>query len=120
MRKLNNYSLIKKEGYAFYNITVGLEENSRNQLLENNLARFNTDDEAKVFINTVLYPFDTVLYFRLTKFKGNSFSELANELGIDEKLIIEKYHEYISNKYEDFLAEFGMKVNNSSEKGVKK
>jgi len=120
MRKLKNYSLIKKEGYAFYNITVGLEENSRNQLLENNLARFNTDDEAKVFINTVLYPFDTVLYFRLTNFKGDSFCELANEFGISEQLIIEKFHEYSANKYEEFLVEFGIKVNTSVEKGVKK
>ena len=70
MEKLNNYSLIKKEGYAFYNMTNGLGQELRNQLLENNLVRFNSDDEAKVFINTVLYPFDTVLYLHLTNFKG--------------------------------------------------
>lgn len=120
MRKINNYSLIKKEGYAFYNVTNGIDENLRNQLLENNLARFNDDDETKIFINTVLYPFDTVLYFRLSSFKGDSFQGLAKELGIDEQLIIEKFHEYSANNYENFLAEFGMKINTSVEKGAKK
>ena len=120
MKKIDNYSLIKREGYAFYNMTNGLDEELRNQLLENNLARFNSDDEAKVFINTVLYPFDTTLYFQLINYTGSTYQELSKELGIDEKLIIEKFHEYSVNQFDTFLSEFGIKINNSSVKGAKK
>lgn len=120
MEKLNNYSSIKKEGYAFYNLTCGLDEEVRGQLMENYLAKFNSDDEAKVFINTILYPFDSALYLKLISLKTDSYDALASELNIDSVLIREKFTEYAVNHFEELLSEFGMKVDNSNEKSSKK
>lgn len=120
MEKLSNYSSVKMQGYAFYNLTCGLDGEIKNNLLENYLLKFSSDDEAKVFINTVLYPFDTNLYLRLISLKSNSYDSIVQELNIDEELIREKFTEYAVNHFENFLLEFDMKIDNSLRKSTKK
>ena len=120
MRKLVNYAAIKMQGYAVYSLTCGLDNETRNQIIENNSVRFNSDDEIQVFRNTVLYPFDSMLYTRLMTLRDNSLTSLSEKLSVDEKIIREKSQEYINNDFDKFLTEFGIKFDFSSEKGAKK
>ena len=121
MQKLNNYAVIKRQGYTFYNLTCGLDKETKNELLESYLTKFSSDSEAKVFINTVLYPFDTALYLKLMSLKADSYDALAEELNINDKAFIsEKINEYAVNHFEDFLSEYGMKIDNPNQKHTKK
>lgn len=125
MKKLSNYSSIKKLGYTFYILTSGYDKELKDVLLERKVAEFSSEDEAKVFRNTVLYPFDSFLYNKLISLNSNSFSTVIEQLqieglDIDQNLIKEKYNEYAVNHFDEFLLEFDIKIDNSVEKDVKK
>lgn len=121
MGKLVNYSAIKMQGYMIYSLTCGLKEKERNQIIENYLARFNSDDECMVFLNTVLYPYDSLLYSKLmTLSKTNSYESIVQELGVDEKIIREKVKEYFYNDLQGFLVELGIKNDFSMLRDAKK
>ena len=113
--KLENYVSIKMQGYSFYSLTYGMDEERKKEILEEYLMRFSSDKEVKVFINTVLYPFDRMLFSRLKDFKGNDFSEIAQEFSLDESLVREKCNEYAYN-FSELVAKFGIGFDTNGQK----